>query len=70
MLEHLGVELLLSVVGLATEFDPEVCSGLQPSPEGTCATGQAGFLCPWIPLVLVTLGSVGTHVVSSLPLII
>jgi hypothetical protein len=27
MLEYLGVELLLSVVGLAAEFVPKVCSG-------------------------------------------
>jgi hypothetical protein len=27
MLEHLGVELLLGVVGLASEIVPKVCSG-------------------------------------------
>ena len=27
MLEHLGVELPLGVVGLAAEFVPKVCSG-------------------------------------------
>ena len=29
-LEHLGVELPMSVVGLAAEFGPKVCSGHQP----------------------------------------
>ena len=42
MLEHLGVELPLGVVGLAVEFVPKVCSGHQLRPEGTCATGQEG----------------------------
>ena len=34
MLEHLGVELLLGVVGLAAEFAPKVCSGHRLRPEG------------------------------------
>ena len=34
MLERLGVELLLSVVGLTTELAPKVCSGHWPRPEG------------------------------------
>jgi hypothetical protein len=34
MLEHLGMELLLDVVGLAVEFVPKVCSGHLPRPEG------------------------------------
>jgi hypothetical protein len=33
VLEHLGVELLLGVVGLAAEFAPEICSGHWPRPE-------------------------------------
>jgi hypothetical protein len=65
-----GMELPLSVVGLAVEFGPRVCSGLWPRPEGTHDSGQAGFLCPWIPLVSVTPGGVGTDVVSSSPLIL
>jgi hypothetical protein len=60
MLENLGVELPLGVVGLAAEFGPKVCSGLQPRPEGTHITGQVGFLQPWIPLVPVTPSGVGT----------
>ena len=35
MLEHLGVDLPLGVVGLAAEFAPKVCSGHQHSLEGT-----------------------------------
>ena len=34
MLEHLGVELLLGVVGLCTEPAPKVCSGHRFIPEG------------------------------------
>jgi hypothetical protein len=34
MLECLGVELPLGVVGLAMEFMPKVCSGHQPRLEG------------------------------------
>jgi hypothetical protein len=32
MLEHLGVELPLGVVGLATKFVPKVCSGPKVCP--------------------------------------
>ena len=35
MLECLGVELSLGVVGLAVEFAPKVCSGHWPRQEGT-----------------------------------
>ena len=69
MLEHLGVELPLGVVGLAVEFAPKVCSGHWPRPEGTCATGQVEFLGAWVLLVPVTPG-VGADVVSSSPLIL
>ena len=65
MLELLGVEFPLGVVGLAAEFTPKVCSGHQPTPEGTCATGQAEFLGAWVSLVPVTSG-VGTGVVSQM----
>ena len=51
MLEHLGVELSLGVVGLAVEFVSKVFSGYQVRLEGTCATGQAEFLGAWVPLV-------------------
>ena len=66
VLEHLGVELLLSVVGLAVKFAPKVCSGHWPSPEGTHATGWVEFLGAQVPLVPVT-SSVGAAVVSSSP---
>ena len=69
MLEHLGVELLLGVVGLATEFMLKVSLGHWPRLEGTHATGQTEFPCVWVLLVLVT-PSVGTDVVSSSPLIL
>ena len=44
VLERLGVELPLGVVGLAVEFMPKVCSGHRLRLEGTCATGQVEFL--------------------------
>ena len=69
MLELLGVEFPLGVVGLAAEFTPKVCSGHQPRPEGTCATGQSEFLHVWVLLVAVT-PTVGADVVSSSPLIL
>ena len=68
MLKCLGVELSLCIVGLAVEFKPKVCSGCLLRPEGTHATGQVGFLGPWILLVPVT-PSVGTDVESS-PLVL
>ena len=69
MLEHLGEELLLGVVGLAAKFGPKVCSGHQPRLEGNGATGLTEFLHAWVPLVPVT-PSIGTEVVSSSPLIL
>jgi hypothetical protein len=39
VLECLGVELPLGVVGLAVEFVPKVCSGHCPRQEGTRVTG-------------------------------
>ena len=62
MFESLGVELPLGVVGLAVEFVPKVNWHRL---KGTRATGWAGFLCPWIPLVPVAPGGVGTDVSSS-----
>ena len=59
--EHLGFEPLLGAVGLAAKFMPKVKWHRQ---EGTEATGWAGFLCPWILLVPVTSGGVGTDAVS------
>jgi hypothetical protein len=35
MLEHLGVELPLGVVGLAVKFAPKFCSVLRPRLEGS-----------------------------------
>ena len=46
VLECLGVELFLGVVGLAVEFAPKVCSGHWLRREGTHATGQTEFLGP------------------------
>ena len=69
MLECLGMELPLGVVGLAIEFAPQVCSGHRPRLEGTCVTGWVGSLCPWFLMVPVT-PSVGTDVVSSSSLIL
>ena len=69
MLEWLGVELPLSVVGLASELVPNVCSGHRLSVEGTCATGWAEFLGARVQLVPVTSG-VGADVMSSSPLIL
>ena len=51
VLECLGVELPLGVVGLVAEFGPKVCSGHWLRLEGTHATGWARFLGPWIPVV-------------------
>jgi hypothetical protein len=48
-LEHLGGELPLSVVGLAEEFAPKVCSGTWLRPKGTCASGRVKFLSVWVP---------------------
>ena len=48
MLEHLGEELLLGVVGLAAKFGPKVCSGHQPRLEGNGATGLTEFLHAWV----------------------
>jgi hypothetical protein len=48
VLEYLGVDLPLAVVGLAAEFGPKDCSGHQPIQEGTCATGRVEFLGAFI----------------------
>jgi hypothetical protein len=69
VLEHLGVEFPLGVVGLAAELVPKVCSGHWPRPEGTCATSGVEFLHAWVPLVPVT-PCVVADVVSSSPLIL
>ena len=69
MLESLGMELPLGVVGLAAELVPRVCSRHWPRLEETCATGWAEFLGAWVLLVPVTPG-VGADVVSSSPLIL
>ena len=69
MLEHLGVELPLGVVGLAAESVPKVCSGQWPRLEGTRVTGWVEFRGAWVPLIPVT-SSVGADVVSSSSLIL
>ena len=61
------MELPLGVVGLAEEFALKVN---WHTLEGIWATGQVGFLCPWILLVPVTPGGVGTDIVSFSPLIL
>ena len=66
MLENLGVELPLVVVGLGVALAPIIYSGYWPRLEGTCATDLVEFLCAWVPLVPVT-PSVGRDVVSSSP---
>jgi hypothetical protein len=38
VLEHLRVELSLSVLELALEFLSKICSGYWPRLEGTCAS--------------------------------
>ena len=48
ILERLGVELLLGVVGLIVEFKPKVCSGDRVRLERTPATGQVEFLGAWV----------------------
>ena len=63
--EHLGVVLLLGIVGMAVEFAPKVCSGHQPRPEETCATGLVEFLRAWVLLVPVT-PDAGTDVVQHI----
>jgi hypothetical protein len=46
VLEYLGMELPLSVVGLAVKFVPKICSGCCPRSEGTHATSWVEFLGP------------------------
>jgi hypothetical protein len=66
MLECLGVDLPVGVVGLAVEFEPKVCSGHRLRQKGTHATGRVEFLGVQLALVPVTSG-VGANVVSSSP---
>jgi hypothetical protein len=51
LLEHLGMDLPLGVVGLAAKFVLKDCSGHQPRHKGIRATGQAEFLGAWVSLV-------------------
>ena len=53
ILEHLGMERLLGIVGLAAEFATKVFSAYWLRQEGTCATGQVEFLGAWVPLASV-----------------
>jgi hypothetical protein len=69
VLECLGVDFLLCVVGLAAQLTSKACSGYWPRPEGTCAIGQAEFLGAWVLQVLVT-SDVGADVMSLSPLIL
>ena len=61
MLEFLGFEPPLDAVGLAVEFLPKVNWSTVGRNQ---AMSWAGFLCPWILLVSVTLSCVGTDAVS------
>jgi hypothetical protein len=69
VLECLGVDVPLGVMGLAAEFEPKVCSGHCLRLEGTCATGWVEFLGAWVLLVPVT-SSFMADVVFSSPLIL
>ena len=64
MLERLGVDFFLGIVGLASEFTPKVCSGQWSRLEEIHATGQMEFLGSRVPFVSVTSG-VGADFVSS-----
>ena len=50
MLECLGVELPLGVVGLAAEFGPKVCSGLWLRPEGNMCHSKKKNQCKQLRL--------------------
>jgi hypothetical protein len=65
VLECLGFEPPLGALALSVEFAPKVN---WHRPKGIRATGLVGFLCPWLLLVPVTPGGVGTDVVSYSPL--
>jgi hypothetical protein len=71
MLERLGVELPLGVVGLAMEFAPKICSGHQPiqTRRNLChwSSGVPAYLGPACPS---NFQFWGTDVVSSSPLIL
>jgi hypothetical protein len=51
VLEHLGVELPLGVVGLAAQFVPNVYSRHRSRLKGTHETVLAEFLSVWVLLV-------------------
>jgi hypothetical protein len=62
--EYLVVEFPLGVVGLGAELALQVCSGHMFKHKGTHASlALWGFLCPWIPEVLVTLDVVASTVI-------
>ena len=69
VLERLGLEVLLSVVGLAAKFAPKVCLGCRLRQEGTAAIGWVEFPGAQVPLVAVTSG-VGADILSFSPLIL
>ena len=46
MLVYLGVGLILGVLGVAVELAYKICSGHEPRPKGTLATGVTGCLGP------------------------
>ena len=64
MLEHLGVGLPSSIIGLTVELGSKVCSGHWPRQERTCAIGQVEFLGARVPLIPVTSGD-GADVSTS-----
>ena len=64
VLECLGVELPLGVVGLTVEFAPKVCLRHRSRLEETHATGWAEYLGAWVLMVSVTF-SIAADVVAS-----
>ena len=48
LLESLGVELPLGIVGLGAELEPKICSGQQLRLVGIHATSCLEFLHLWI----------------------
>lgn len=67
VLERLRVVVSQGVEGLVGELAPRVN---QPRWEGTRATGQAGFMRPWVLLAPVTPSGDLRYVKSSSPLLL
>jgi hypothetical protein len=65
VLEHLGVDLPVGVVGLAVGLEPGVCTWSRE--DGTCASGRVEYLGA---LGLTVPPGAGADIVSSSPLIL